>query len=427
MIFHMKLYRSLLLVLVVFFLGCSQSEITPPPEGDDSNLAGTVALPFVGPATIKTMEGIYTLSEGNQSLGTTFVCRVSKHKVSFFSNSGGLHIVLKYGYKASDGSIQFSGFYRYSESPVQGKIQFQISAADGSNDLLNGIITSVKLNGVFSGNQIALTYERAFTVYAANNPFMIFAHHGIQTTVDPPYAENSLNMIKNAEDYGVTGLELDVRLTSDNVPILIHDATINTRLTKKGPLFGPWDLYSFALISEFVTLIDGQKVPSVEEALNAFIDETTLTYFWMDIKGNPDVFKYLEPIVRKAYKRAADQGRTVVIFSGLPSSDVIGELKKQPTYQAGNPADPNYTLPLPTLAEETVDKAIENGCQYFGPRYTLGLLLPDVQKAHDNGIKVISWTLNARGLITNYLKNGEFDGMITDYPTYVVYDFYTMF
>ena len=327
----MKFSRSLVLLLVVIFLGCSKSEITPPPEGDDPNLAGTTALPFVGPATIKTMEGIYTLSEGNQSLGTTFVCRVSKYKVSFFSNNGGLHIVLKYGYKASDGSIQFSGFYRYSESPTQGKIQFRISATGGSDDLLNGIITNVKLEGMFSGNQLALTYERPFTAYATNNPFMVFAHHGIQTTVDPPYAENSLNMIMNAEDYGVTGLELDVRLTSDNVPILIHDATINTRLTKKGPLFGSWDLYSFDLISQFVTLVDGQKVPSVKDALAAFIDETTLKYFWMDIKGNAEVFKHLEPIVREAYKHAADQGRDVVIFAGLPSSDVIAELKKQPT------------------------------------------------------------------------------------------------
>jgi glycerophosphoryl diester phosphodiesterase len=54
-------------------------------------------------------------------------------------------------------------------------------------------------------------------------------------------------------------------------------------------------------------------------------------------------------------------------------------------------------------------------------------LLEDVVKAHANGIKVISWTLNDKGLIKNYLQNGEFDGFITDYPAYVVYDYYTMF
>ncbi len=414
------------LLIIGVLLGCTQSEITPPPGPNDANLVGTIPIPFSVNASIKDMEGIYTLAGGDEGLGSTFVCKVSKHKVSFFSNSNGLHILLKYGFRSSDGSIQFSGFYRFSESPVQGNIHFSIAATDGVSGLLNGIPDDLVIKGAYDGNNLGLKFERHFSPYAKNNPFMVFAHHGIQTTVDPPYAENSVNMILNAEDYGVTGLELDVRLTKDNVPILVHDPTINTRLTKKGPLFGSWDQYSFAFISQYVELIDGQRVPSVEQAINAFIDSTTLTYFWMDIKGNPDVFKYLEPVVRHGYERAAAKNRNVVIFAGLPSSDVIDELHKQPTYKSTNPAYA-YSAPLPTLAEETIDKAIENNCQFFGPRYTLGLLLPEVERAHSQGIKVISWTLNARGLIVNYLQNGNFDGFITDYPAYVVYEFYTRY
>ena len=146
----------------------------------------------------------------------------------------------------------------------------------------------------------------------------------------------------------------------------------------------------------------------------------------MDIKGNDEVFKYLEPIVRNAYARAVNQNRDVSIIVGLPSSAVIDEFNKQPTYKSNNPAY-SYSLPLPSLAEETIDKALANGSKYFGPRYSQGLLLPDVETAHANGIKVISWTLNSRALITNYLQNGKFDGFISDYPAYVNYDFYTMF
>lgn len=421
------MHRLLSIVSVsLIAFGCSQSEITPPPDTNDANLAGTVAVPFNGAASMKDMEGIYTLVDGESGLGSTFVCKVSKYKVSFFSNNNGLHIVLKYGYRTSDGSIQFSGFYRYTESPVQGTIQFSIAAGDGVSDFLDGVPDFLLLKGVFGDAALSIQFDKHFTDYATNNPFMVFAHHGIQTTVDPPYAENSINMILNAEDYGISGLELDVRMTKDNVPILVHDPTINTRLTKKGPLFGSWDQYSFAFISQYVELVDGQRVPSVEQALNAFIDSTTMTYFWMDIKGNPDVFKYLEPVVRNAYQRAVNKGRNVTIFAGLPSQDVIDELNKQPTYKAGNPGYA-YSDPLPTLAEESIDKALGTNSQFFGPRYTLGLLLPDVEKAHSNGLRVISWTLNAHGLIVNYLENGKFDGFITDYPAYVVYEFYTRF
>lgn len=423
----LKLYIPLSLIFGSILLGCSRSEITPPPDINPSNLAGTTAIPFVGPATIKSMEGIYKLTDGVDNLGTQFVCKVSKYKVSFFSNASGLHMILDYGYKPSDGSIQFSGFWRFSESPSQGTIQFSVAATQGGDELLTGFADNMKLVGNYSGNSLTIMYDRPFTPAAIAKDLMIFAHHGIQTTVDPPFAENSLNTIIHAEEYGVNGLELDVRLTKDNVPILVHDPTINTRLTKKGPLFGYWDQYGFEFISQYVQLIDGQRVPSVEQALKVFIDSTTLKYFWMDIKGNDEVFKYLEPVVRDAYAYAAAQGRSdVIIFAGLPSSAVIDELNKQPTYHANNPTHA-YSLPLPLLAEETVDKAIANGCQYFGPRYTLGLLLPDVERAHNEGIRVISWTLNAKPLITNYLLNGQFDGFITDYPAYVVYDLYTLF
>jgi glycerophosphoryl diester phosphodiesterase len=61
------------------------------------------------------------------------------------------------------------------------------------------------------------------------------------------------------------------------------------------------------------------------------------------------------------------------------------------------------------------------------PRFSEGLLLDDVDKAHGLGIKVYSWTLNDMTLVNNYLQNGRFDGLLSDYPAYIVYDYYTMF
>ena len=407
----MQSYKLLYLFCLLAFVGCKKNEITIPPSSQEENLLNTQTI---AGSVMKKMEGIYTLSSGANNLGDQFVCKVSRYKVSFFSNKEGIFIILKYGLKNADGSIQFSGFWRYSEKKDQGNIQFSISAANGATDLLNGIINQLKITGV--GNDMQLSYQRPFTANAINKGFMIMAHHGVQTTSDPPFAENSLLGVLNDEDYGVTGMEFDVRMTKDNVPICVHDATIDTRLTQTGPLSGNWDQYSFNLISSYITLIDGQKVPSVEQVLNKFIDSTNLTYMWLDIKGNTDIFKYLEPVIRKAYARAAAQNRRVVLFAGLPSADVIDELHKQPSYSD-----------LPTLCEQSVDLAIENGSKFFGPRFTEGLVLDAVAKAHNNGIKVVSWTLNDKDLIKNYLANGQFDGFISDYPAYIVYDFYTMF
>lgn len=409
----MKYLKLISFVVLFTFSACSRFEITPPEE-DDYNLVGTTPI---ADTVMRKMEGIYRLNAGSDRLGSQFVCKVSKYKVSFFSDKDGIFIILKYGYNSSDGSIQFSGSWRYSELATQGKIHGSISSAEGAANLLNsGSAASLKLHGDFSNESLTMQYDHAFSAYATSNPFIILGHHGVLTTTNPPFSENSVNAVLNAEDYGTNGLEYDVRMTSDHVPICIHDPSINTRLTQKGPLSGDWDMYPFSLITDYIRLIDGQQLPSVEQVLNAFIDNTNMKYFWLDIKGNPDIFKYLEPVVRNAYARAAVQNRDVVIFAGMPSQDVIDEFHSQPTYAT-----------LPTLCEESVDKAIDNGSQFFGPRYTLGLLLNDVDRAHDHGIKVISWTLNSRTIVQSYLQDGKFDGFITDYPAYVVYEFYTRF
>jgi glycerophosphoryl diester phosphodiesterase len=378
---------------------------------------------------MKNMEGIYSLADGNTSLGSSFVCKISKYKISFFSNESGIFIILKYGLNQTDSSLQFSGFWRYSESATQGNISFSVAKNEGAAELLKtGKVDNLNLKGSFKNGAASLSikFNKPFSQYTINNPFIVLAHHGVQTTVGPPYSENSVGGVLHDEEYGCTGIEFDVRLTKDNVPICLHDNAINIRLTEKGPLSGEPSQYTFALLDKYIRLVDGEKIPSVEQVLTAFVDSTTLKYVWFDIKGDPDIFKYMEPLVRAAYARAQAQNRDVVIFTGLPSDDVISEFKKQPTYGSNNPAYP-YSLPLPMLCELTTQDVIDNNCQFWGPRYSRGLLLDDVDMMHKRGVKAISWTLNDKGIIKNYLTNGKFDGFISDYPAYVVYDFYTMF
>lgn len=419
-----RILRMLSLLILIgcgLLVSCSKNHITPPPVINDMNLAGTDPIDRL---VMKHMEGIYALSGGSTSLGTEFVCRISKKRLSFFSNENGIFCILDYGFSKSDSSIQFAGFWRYSENGNQGPIRFSIAKGEGARDLLvDSIAANIKLESAFIGvnrqsQEMTLTYSRPFTQYAIDHPFTIFAHHGVQTTAGPPYAENSLGGVLHDEDYGVVGLEFDVRLTKDHVPICIHDADVNTRLTLKGPLFGSYDQYGYAFLHDYVTLVDGQAIPSVADVLKDFIDSTTMKYMWLDIKGNTDIFKYMEPVVRDAYAHAAAVGRDVVIIADLPTIDVISEYQAWPTYGL-------LSNPLPAMCELTLQDVIENKCAYWGPRYSEGLQLDDVDQAHAQGIQVYAWTLNDKQLIKDYINNGRFDGMISDYPAYVNYYYYT--
>jgi glycerophosphoryl diester phosphodiesterase len=377
---------------------------------------------FISNNVMKNMEGIYTLNSGSDALGTNFVCKASKFRVSFFSNSSGIFMILKYGIDPVDSSLKFAGFWRYSEIATQGLVNFRIPKDQAIAFLATGDISNLVLNGNIvdgDGNAtpLSLKFGRHFSATAVNMPFEIYAHHGVQTTSNPPFAQNSLNGVLNDEDYGVNGLEFDIQLTKDNVPITMHDANINISLTQKSPITGDFNQYSFAFLEQNIRLIDGQKIPSLDQCLTNFIDSTTMKYFWMDIKGDDGIFEALLPVVQKAYAHAATVGRTIIVYADLPSKTVIGQFQAFPAYRASG---------LPSMCELTYQDVVDNGCIYWGPRYSRGLLLSDVEQAHAAGIKVISWTLNDKALIENYMANGQFDGFISDYPCYVVYDFYTM-
>jgi len=407
----------LLLVPIIFF-SCTKNGITLPPVNPDDNLAGTK---HISDTTMRNMEGIYTLTSGDAALGSQFVCKVSKHKVSFFSNSNGIFFILGYGLNPTDGSIQFSGFWRYSENATQGNINFSVAKTEGALDLIvNGIASNIQLKGIFtspSKQAITLKYQRPFSQYVLTHEFSVLAHHGVQTTANPPYAQNSIGGVLHDEDYGVNGLEFDIRLTKDNVPIMMHDANFDIRLTLKGPLYGDFNQYTFDFLENYVRLVDGEKIPSLAQALQVFIDSTTMKYMWMDVKGDPDVFKYMEPIVRDAYARAAAAHRDIVLIADLPTTTVIQEYQNQPSYGAS----------FPCMCELSMQDAIDNNCKYFGPRFTLGLLLDDVNRGHTLGIKSWVWTLNDKTTILNYMRDGKYDGIDTDYPAYVIYNYYANF
>jgi len=408
-------HKNWFLILVIFF-SCNKNQLTFPIVNPGNNLVNTEPI---ANSVMKNMEGVYSLSDGSSNLGTDFVCKVSKTKVSFFSNQSGILFILSYGLNTTDGSIQFSGFWRYAENATQGLINFSVAKTDGANDLImNGIVSNLQLKGTFTSpaQSITLKYKRPFSQYVLAHEFIILAHGTIPLKTNSPFAVNSVNGVLHSEDYGSNGIETDIQLTKDNVPICMHDDSFDNRLTQKGPLYGNFIDFNFDFLEEYVRLVDGQKIPSLAQELQAFVDSTTMKYVWLDVKGDADIFKYLEPVVSNAYAHAKAVNRDVVIFAGLPSDDVITEYKKQPSYGAN----------FPCLCELSLQDAIDNNCEFFGPRFTMGLLLDDVNKGHTLGIRTISWTLSDNTTILDYLQNGNFDGFISDNTPYVVYDYYAL-
>ena len=104
----------------------------------------------------------------------------------------------------------------------------------------------------------------------AFNPPKIIGHRGAAS-----YApENTLEGIQTAADMGIEWVELDVKLTRDNVPILFHDDTLERTTNGSGKVAETdyEDIKNLEAGSWYGESFTGIQVPTLEEALEVLVD-----------------------------------------------------------------------------------------------------------------------------------------------------------
>jgi glycerophosphoryl diester phosphodiesterase len=202
--------------------------------------------------------------------------------------------------------------------------------------------------------------------------------------------ENTLRSFKKAVEIGVNAVELDVRKTRDNQLVVIHDADVKRTTDGKG-------LVSDLTLKEIkkFTAEKGEKIPTLKEALD-FLDKKVKILIELKEAG-------VEEKVLAAVRENGLQ-KNVMLVSFL--EEALRKVK-------------------------ALDKEVETGLIYVKHKNPIkaaldleaGYLLSlyrfthtdNVQKAHDNGLKVIVWTINKPEEVAEYAKKGV-DGIASDKP-----------
>ena len=84
---------------------------------------------------------------------------------------------------------------------------------------------------------------------------------------------------------------------------------------------------------------------------------------------------------------------------------------------------PNFQ-DVPSLCELTIDQVRQANSIVWAPRWTQGTQTANVQQMHAEGRLVFTWTLDDANYIEEFINDGEFDGILTNYPTIVSYYHY---
>ena len=62
--------------------------------------------------------------------------------------------------------------------------------------------------------------------------------------------------------------------------------------------------------------------------------------------------------------------------------------------------------------------------EVWGPRWTLGVQSDKVKQMHNLGKLVVPWTLDEEQFIKQFINEGDFDGMISNFSPLVAYFYY---
>lgn len=86
--------------------------------------------------------------------------------------------------------------------------------------------------------------------------------------------ENTLEGIHTAADMGVEWVELDVKLTKDQIPIIFHDDTLERTSNGSGPVAEKTleEIRNLECGNWFSESFSGIQIPTLEEALEVLID-----------------------------------------------------------------------------------------------------------------------------------------------------------
>lgn len=151
------------------------------------------------------------------------------------------------------------------------------------------------------------------------NARLVIAHRGNRVAAP----ENTVVALRQAVDLGADGLEIDVRVTRDGVPILMHDATLERTTTGRGRVdeVAMGEIRGLSVRGPGGSAAAKVPVPTLEEVLDQF----RATPLVLDVKVGSAVDETLRLI-----RKFGLAGRVVV---GADDSDISARL-----YRSGVPA-----------------------------------------------------------------------------------------
>lgn len=243
----------------------------------------------------------------------------------------------------------------------------------------------------------------------------MFAHRG-GSALGP---ENTLAAFELGMRAGADGLELDVHLSADGVPVVHHDSTLDRTTSASGPvvartaqeLEGVDAGYRFASGGEFPFRGQGVGVPSLADVLQAHPDVPVIVEMKVDSR---EMGEAVARVVRSA--AAADR----VCAAGFGARSAAAARAALPEMACSASRSEVRLAVYRALAGWPVRRARYGAYQVPERSSLLRVVTPRfVRSAHEADVKVQVWIVDDEADMRRLLSWGV-DGLISDRPDLAV-------
>ncbi|MBB6452562.1 glycerophosphoryl diester phosphodiesterase [Salirhabdus euzebyi] len=233
-----------------------------------------------------------------------------------------------------------------------------------------------------------------------SNKTLIFAHRGSAGT----YPENTMAAFSAAFNEGVDGIELDVQLTKDDIPVIIHDEMVDRTTNGSGWVkdFTYQELESLDAGSWFDPSFEGASIPTLEQ----FFDFYSQTSLVINVELKSGVVRYpgIEKIVLELINKYKIRDRVIVSsfnhYSLVEMKQLDPEIETAILFMEGLYEPWNYA----------------KGIGAEGLHCYLPVAVPELLVgAAKAGMPVRPFVVNEEQHITNLIKAGC-DAIMTDWP-----------
>jgi len=198
--------------------------------------------------------------------------------------------------------------------------------------------------------------------------------------------ENTLASFEKAIALGVDMIELDVWLSSDKIPMVIHDETIDRTTSKMG------------LVTDYnAKELQHLGIPTLRDVFELVDNRCEIN---VEIK----TFSATQAVLNLIAKNTFNQSK--ILISSF-DWNALQEVRFH-----------DEDIRIGVLTETDLDLAMAFAkfikAEAIHPYYHL-LTAENVEKIKEKGFKVFPWTINEPEDIT-FVKSLEVDGIITDFP-----------